>query len=185
MTLQDASRFSVFLAAILLLAGTGTDAQAQTNSSPLLSGPVENMSARRKIQPLPVAQFNPETASPDATPAERPMRPFSGWVGPGGCKFVYDGQMWGRVQDGRISGMAAEGHNFDWVLAPDESFSGQLRLKAHPDTGAMIMQFIEGRVDGDRLVMDIRFGVPGDAETNCQAEDVTLALGGTGDPATR
>ena len=89
------------------------------------------------------------------------------------------------VEVARRSGMAAEGHNFDWVLAPDESFSGQLRLKAHPDTGAMIMQFIEGRVDGDRLVMDIRFGVPGDAETNCQAEDVTLALGGTGDPTTR
>lgn len=185
MTLQDASRFSVFLASIFLLAGAGTDVRAQTDSSPLLSGPVENMSARRKIQPLPDAQINPETASPDATPAERPMRPFSGWVGPGGCKFVYDGQMWGRVQDGRISGMAAEGHNFDWVLAPDGSFSGQLRLKAHPDTGAMIVQFIEGRVEDDRLVMDIRFGVPGDPETNCQAEGVTLALGGTGGPAPR
>lgn len=113
MTLQDAARFSVFLASIFLLAGAGTDVRAKTDSSPLLSGPVENMSARRKIQPLPDAQINPETASPDATPAERPMHPFSCWVGPGGCKFLYDGQMWSRVQDGRISGMAAEGHNFD------------------------------------------------------------------------
>lgn len=185
MTLQDVSRFWVVLAGVFLIGAPGHGVSAQTGSSPLLSGPVENMSERRRIQPLPDAQISPETASPDATPAERPMRPFSGWVGPGGCKFVYDGQMWGRVQDGRISGMAAEGHNFDWVLDPDDSFSGQLRLKAHPDTGAMIMQFIEGRVDGDRVVMDIRFGVPGDADTNCQAEGVTLALGGRGDPATR
>jgi len=81
--------------------------------------------------------------------------------------------------------MAAEGHNFDWDLGADDSFAGELRLKAHPDTGAMIMQFIKGRVDHNRIIMDIRFGVPGDPETNCQANDVTLALGGTSDPATR
>jgi hypothetical protein len=185
MTLQDMSRLWLVLTGVVLLVVSGHSALAQTGSSPLLSGPVENMSERRRIQPLPHAQISPETASPDATPAERPMRPFSGWVGPGGCKFVYDGQMWGRVQDGRISGMAAEGHNFDWVLGADKRFAGELRLKSHSDTGAMIMQFIEGRVDRDRIVMDIRFGVPGAPETNCQATGVTLALGGTGDPATR
>lgn len=179
MTLQNTSRFCGFVIGLFLLATTGSAATAQTNSSPLLSGPVENMSARRKVQPLPDAQISPETALPSATPAERPMRPFSGWIGPGGCKFVYDGQMWGRVQDGRISGMAAEGHNFDWVLDEGRTFAGKLQLKAHPETGAMIMQTIRGRIDGDRLVMDIAFGVPGDPETHCQAEDVTLVLGGT------
>ena len=178
MTLPKASRFSGIAAVFLWFTALYSPAHAQTSSSPLLSGSVENMSERRKIQPLPDAQISPETAAPDATPAERPMRPFSGWVGPGGCKFVYDGQMWGRVQDGRISGMAAEGHNFDWVLGTGDTFAGKLRLMAHPETGAMIMQTIRGRIDGDRLVMDIAFGVPGDPDTRCQAENVTLSLGG-------
>lgn len=179
MTLQKASRFSAIAAGIMGFMALNIPVSAQVTSSPLLSGPVENMSERRRIQPLPDAQIDPATASPDATPAERPMRPFSGWVGPGGCKFVYDGQMWGRVQDGRISGMAAEGHNFDWVLGDGDTFAGELNLMAHPESGAMIMQTISGRIDGNRLVMDIAFGVPGDPETDCQAEDVTLALGGS------
>ena len=179
MTLQKVSRFLAIASGILGFAALGNPAQAQTESSPLLSGPVENMSELRKRLPLPSAQIDSVTASPNATPAERPMRPFSGWVGPGGCKFVYDGQMWGRVQDGRISGMAVEGHNFDWVLGAGDTFAGELRLKNHPESGAMIMQTISGRIDGNRLIMDIAFGVPGDPETNCQAENVTLALGGT------
>lgn len=180
MTLPKVSRFSGIAAVFLGFSALCGTTQAQTTSSPLLSGPVENMSDLRKRLPLPSAQIDPATAAPDATPAERPMRPFSGWVGPGGCKFVYDGQMWGRVQDGRISGMAAEGHNFDWVLGDGDTFAGELRLKAHPDSGAMIMQTIRGRIDGDRLVMDIAFGVPGDPDTRCQAENVTLSLGGAG-----
>ena len=179
MTLQAASRFSLIPLSATLLALLGIPTMAQTTSSPLLSGPVENMGERRRQQPLPSAQINPATAASDATPAERPMRPFSGWVGPGGCMFTYDGQMWGRVQDGRISGMAAEGHDFDWVLGEDNSFSGELQLMAHPESGAMITQNYRGRIDGNQVIMDITFGVPGVPDTNCQAQNVTLDLGGT------
>ncbi|MBS28364.1 MAG: hypothetical protein CL566_05470 [Alphaproteobacteria bacterium] len=165
------------LSAAFMLSGIAAS-HGQEKTSPILTGPIQDMGELRKLQPLPSAQIDPETAAPDATPAERPMRPFSGWVGPGGCTYVYDGQMWGRVQDNRISGMAAEGHNFDFPLADDGSFAGRLPLKRHEETGAEILQTITGQIDGNRLVMDIEFGAPSHPDTFCMAEGVTLPLGG-------
>ena len=53
---------------------------------------------------------------PGATPAERPSRPFAGWLAVTGCEFPVDGYFSGRVQDGAISGMAAEGRDFNWRI---------------------------------------------------------------------
>lgn len=143
----------------------------------MLSGPVEDMGANRKIMPLPTMQIDAATASPDATPAERPLRPFSGWVGPRGCHFPFDGSFLGRIQDGRISGMAGEGANFDWPIAEDGSFGGQLPLKRH-ESGDQIFQWIAGRIDGDHLSIDVEYGAPDRPDTFCRDSGISLRIGG-------
>ena len=163
------------LAALVSLAGAGAHAQ-DSDAAQSLIGPVEGMGEQRKIMPLPKMQIDPKTASPDATPAERPLRPFSGWVGPRGCGFVYDGLFLGRLQDGRISGMAGEGVNFDWPISDDGRFGGRLPLKKL-ETGAQVFQWIDGRVDGDRLVIDVEYGVIGEPDTFCHGSDIVLPVG--------
>lgn len=153
------------------------DKQAKPEPQGVLSGPVEGMGKNRQIMPLPKMQIDPATASPDATPAERPLRPFSGWVGPRGCKFPFDGNFLGRVQDGRISGMAGEGANFDWPLADDGTFGGRLPLKRH-ESGAQIFQWIAGRIEGSEISIDVEYGVPDQPDTFCRGEGITLKVGG-------
>ena len=161
------------------LVGGGLPALAQKEEPQgVLSGPVEGMGEHRKIMPLPKMQIDPATASPDATPAERPLRPFSGWVGPRGCTFPFDGSFLGRVQDGRISGMAGEGANFDWPIAADGTFGGQLPLKRHEETGAQIYQWIAGRIEGSELSIDVEYGVPDQPDTFCRGSGITLKIGG-------
>ena len=165
-----------------LVAGGGLPANAEKTDPPkepqgVLSGPVEGMGKNRKIMPLPKMQIDPATASPDATPAERPLRPFSGWVGPRGCTFPFDGSFLGRLQDGRISGMAAEGTNFDWPIGSDGTFGGRLPLKQH-ESGAQIFQWIAGRIEGDRLEIDVEYGVPDRPDTFCRGRGITLRIGG-------
>ncbi|MEP4379928.1 MAG: hypothetical protein ABJ215_12340 [Alphaproteobacteria bacterium] len=143
----------------------------------ILSGPVEGMSEQRKIMPLPTRQIDPASAGKDSTPAERPLRPFSGWVGARGCTFPFDGLFLGRLQDGRISGMAGEGVNFDWSIADDGSFGGRLPLRKL-DSGAQAYQWLSGRIEDDRLVIDVEYGVPGRPETFCEASGITLPVGG-------
>ena len=144
-----------FLVASLLLVGSVIPAVSQDKEPQgVLSGPVEGMGENRKIMPLPKVQVDPANAGPNATPAERPLRPFSGWVGPRGCRFPFEGTFLGRVQEGRISGMAAEGANFDWPIAEDGTFGGQLPLKQH-ESGDQIFQWIAGRIEGDRLSIDV------------------------------
>lgn len=143
----------------------------------VLSGPVEGMGKNRKIMPLPKTQIDPANARPNATPAERPLRPFSGWVGARGCRFPFDGTFLGRIQDGRISGMAAEGANFDWPIAEDGTFGGQLPLRQH-ESGNQIFQWIAGRVEGDRLLIDVEYGAPERPDTFCRGSGINLKIGG-------
>ena len=169
------------LVSVLVLGG-GLSAIAAEKEPPqepqgVLSGPVEGMDENRKIMPLPKMQIDPATASPDATPAERPLRPFSGWVGPRGCSFPFDGSFLGRLQDGHISGMAGEGANFDWIIAEDGTFGGRLPLKQH-ESGAQIFQWIAGRVVGSELSIDVEYGVPDRPDTFCSGEGITLKVGG-------
>lgn len=167
-----------FLVASLLFVGSVIPAVAQEKEPQgVLSGPVEGMGENRKITPLPKVQVDPANASPDATPAERPSRPFSGWVGPRGCRFPFEGTFLGRVQDGRISGMAAEGANFDWPIAEDGTFGGQLPLKQH-ESGDQIFQWIAGRIEGDRLSIDVEYGAPDRPDTFCRSSGITLKIGG-------
>ena len=167
-----------FLVASLLLVGSVIPAVSQDKEPQgVLSGPVEGMGENRKIMPLPKVQVDPANASPDATPAERPLRPFSGWVGPRGCRFPFEGTFLGRVQDGRISGMAAEGANFDWPIAEDGTFGGQLPLKQH-ESGDQIFQWIAGRVEGDLLSIDVEYGAPDRPDTFCSRRGITLKIGG-------
>jgi hypothetical protein len=112
-----------------------------------------------------------------ATPAEGPLRPFAGWLAVTGCKFRVDGSFIGRVQDGNISGRAAEGTDFNWPIAPDGSFEGAVKLGA-TDSGEPVFQRVRGRVERDRLVVDVEFGVPGKPETVCRGVGQTLKLGG-------
>ena len=167
-----------YIGASILLAGT-VFATAADEKEPqgVLSGPVEGMGKNRKIMPLPKLQVDSKNASPDATPAERPLRPFSGWVGPRGCRFPFDGSFLGRVQDGRISGMAAEGANFDWPIAEDGTFGGQLPLKQH-ESGDQMFQWITGRLEDDRLSIDVEYGAPDRPETFCRGTGITLKIGG-------
>jgi len=161
----------------------GSDSPARAAPAPsedlqgVLSGPVEGMGKNRQIMPLPKMQIDPATASPDATPAERPLRPFSGWVGPRGCAFPFDGNFLGRVQDGRISGMAGEGANFDWPVAADRSFGGRLPLK-QDETGAQIYQWISGRIAGSEMSIDVEYGIPDRPDTFCRGEGIKLKVGG-------
>lgn len=169
------------LAAVLVL-GNALPAAGEKIEPPqepqgVLSGPVEGMGENRKIMPLPKMQIDPATASPDATPAERPMRPFSGWVGPRGCSFPFDGSFLGRLQDGHISGMAGEGANFDWPIADDGTFGGRLPLKQH-ETGAQIFQWITGRIEGDELSIDVEYGAPDLPDSFCRDSGITLKVGG-------
>jgi hypothetical protein len=167
-----------FLVASLLLVGSAIPVSAeQKPPQGVLSGPVEGMGENRKIMPLPKMQIDPSSASPDATPAERPSRPFSGWVGPRGCDFPFDGSFLGRVQDGRISGMAAEGANFDWPVAEDGTFGGQLPLKQH-ESGDQIFQWIAGRVEADHLSIDVEYGAPDRPDTFCRSSGISLKIGG-------
>lgn len=170
------------LLALALVLGGALPAAGEKNAPPVepqgvLSGPVEGMGENRKIMPLPKMQIDPATASPDATPAERPLRPFSGWAGPRGCTFPFDGSFLGRLQDGRISGMAGEGANFDWPIGADGTFGGRLPLKQH-ESGAQIFQWIAGRVDGDELSIDVEYSVPDRPDTFCRGAGIILKVGG-------
>ena len=169
---------AVALATLLVFGGALPTIAQDGEPQGVLSGPVEGMGKNRKIMPLPKVQVDPATASPDATPAERPLRPFSGWVGPRGCRFPFDGSFLGRVQDGRISGMAGEGANFDWPIAADGTFGGRLPLKRHEETGAQIFQWIAGRIDGSQLLIDVEYGVPDQPDTFCRGRGITLEIGG-------
>lgn len=142
----------------------------------VLSGPVEGMGENRKMMPLPNAQVDPAHARRNATPAERPLRPFSGWLGARGCKFTYDARFLGRVQDGRISGMAGEGVNFDWPIKDDGSFGGRLPLKKL-ETGDQAYQWITGVIVGDRLIVDVAYGVDDKPDTYCRRTGIALDLG--------
>lgn len=144
----------------------------------MLQGPVVPMGERRQQMPLPKAQIDPNNIRPGATPAERPMRPFSGWIGARGCRFPFAATFLGRVQEGRVSGMAAEGANFDWQLNEDGSFGGRLPLKRHDESGDQIYQWITGRLDGNQLLLFVEYGVPGRPATYCRSADITLKLGG-------
>jgi hypothetical protein len=185
-TIARTSRYRRALAAGLLvsvlvigstLPATAQDKQTKQEPQGVLSGPVEGMGKNRQIMPLPKMQIDPATASPDATPAERPSRPFSGWVGPRGCTFPFYGSFLGRLQDGRISGMAAEGANFDWPVADDGTFGGRLPLRRH-ESGTQIFQWIAGRVVGSELSIDVEYGVPDQPGTFCHGEGITLKVGG-------
>ncbi|MDE0780561.1 MAG: hypothetical protein OSB67_07390 [Alphaproteobacteria bacterium] len=50
---------------------------------------------------------------------------------------------------------------------------------AHQRIGAMITKKYRGLIDGNRIIMDIVFGVPRIPDTNYQDENVALNLGGT------
>lgn len=127
--------------------------------------------------PTPRNDAQLDASRPGATPAERPLRPFAGWLAVTGCKFRVDGSFIGRVQDGTISGMAAEGTNFNWPIAPDGSFSGEIALSANAD-GNRVLQRVDGRVDGELLVVDVAFDVPARPQDSCRAAGQTLKLGG-------
>lgn len=139
----------------------------------ILSGGV----AQAVDPPTPRNDAQLDGARPGATPAERPLRPFAGWLSVTGCQFRVDGSFIGRVQEGTISGMAAEGSNFSWSIGDDGRFSGQIRLSANAD-GDRIHQWVEGRVEADHLVVDVVFGVPGQPLSECQGKGLTLKLGG-------
>ncbi|MBO6782134.1 MAG: hypothetical protein JJ899_02510 [Alphaproteobacteria bacterium] len=174
---MDLTRCSITLLAGLYLFWTSAPLTADdAQPGGVLSGPVEGMSERRKQLPLPSAQIDPATASPEATPAERPMRPFSGWVDARGCDFQFDGLFLGRLQDGRISGMAGEGVNFDWEVAADGRFGGRLPLKRLA-SGEQAFQWLSGRVEADRLVLDVEYGVPDRPDLTCSRNGIELVLG--------
>jgi hypothetical protein len=129
------------------------------------------------VPPVPRNDAQLDGTRPGAAPAERPLRPFAGWLAVTGCRYTVDGSFIGRVQDDRISGMAAEGSNFNWPIATDGGFGGQIRLNARTDDGR-VHQWVRGRIAGDRLVVDVEFGVPGKPDSFCRASDQTLMLGG-------
>ncbi|MEK9660288.1 MAG: hypothetical protein VW644_00870 [Alphaproteobacteria bacterium] len=127
--------------------------------------------------PTPRNDAQLDGTRPGATPAERPLRPFAGWLAVTGCKFRVDGSFIGRVQEGSISGMAAEGTNFNWPIATDGSFSGEIVLSANA-AGDRVTQRVAGRVEGGTLIVDVVFDVPGKPQHACSAVDQTLKLGG-------
>lgn len=127
--------------------------------------------------PTPRNDAQLDGSRPGATPAERPLKPFAGWLAVTGCKFRIDGSFIGRVQDGTISGMAAEGSNFNWPIAPDGSFAGEILLSATAE-GDRVLQRIAGRVESGQLVVDVAFDLPGRPGSGCRADGLMLKLGG-------
>jgi len=139
------------------------------------AGPVVAVDAAEPPVPRNDAQL--DGARPGTTPAERPLRPFADWLVVKGCKFPVDGSFIGRVQDGNISGMAAEGSNFSWPIAADGSFEGSIMLNANKD-GDRIRQKVRGRIEHGRLVVDVEFDILGKPASVCRGVRQTLKLGG-------
>ncbi len=127
--------------------------------------------------PVPRNDAQLDGMRPGATPAERPLRPFAGWLTVTGCRFRVDGSFIGRVQDGWISGMAAGGANFSWPIGADGSFEGKIALGGNTD-GDRVHQSVKGHVERDRLIMDVEFGVPGKPDSYCRGVGQELKLGG-------
>lgn len=93
---------------------------------------------------------------------------FSGELTPEGCEdsgrpLIFSGQIAG----GRVSGRAMRGQTFDWGLTSDGRFGGELFLRKHRRGDKM--QSYQGRISGDRVIVDAEFGVPGHAQTFCTA----------------
>lgn len=114
---------------------------------------------------------------PGATPAERPLRPFAGWLAARGCTLDIDMSFIGRVQEGTVSGMAADGTNFSFAIDGDGVFGGEITIGRDAD-GAAIFERVSGRVETDRLVIDVEYGVAGKPAKLCRGDDITLKLGG-------
>ncbi|GAB4184386.1 MAG: hypothetical protein OHK0024_24560 [Thalassobaculales bacterium] len=73
----------------------------------------------------------------------------------------------GTVANGRISGRAARGRPFDWPVAADGSFGGEMELRQH--ARGMKIQRYRGRVVDGHVEVEVYFGVPGQPRTECTA----------------
>ena len=130
-----------------------------------------------KGKTLTTFQIDRENPAINATPAERPQKTFSGRVNPQNCPFVFNEYFLGRVQDGHINGMAGEGVDYDWPININGTFGGKLPLKKDQN-GKFIFQWITGRIDGNILLMDIKYILPNKGGTLCEQNGIKFFLGG-------
>ena len=123
---------------------------------------------------LQIDRLNP---SNNATPAERPQQTFSGKVEQNTCPFRFNAYFLGRIQDGRISGMAGEGANFNWAISDDGRFKGVLPLKKSA-TGIQIYQSINGKLTDKKVSINIQYGTSSRPNLYCMSKINNLFVGG-------
>ena len=102
-------------------------------------------------------------AAPSAA-ADGP-RKFRGEITPSGCADRNVTPFKGIIANGRVKGVAARKREFDWPVSADGTFGGELSLRSH--RLGENMQIYKARIEGDRLIVDVNFGVPGIPETQC------------------
>ena len=64
-----------------------------------------------------------------------------------------------------------------YPIAEDGTFGGRLPLKPH-DSGDQMFQWIAGRIEGDRLIIDVEYGAPDRPESFCRGSGIDLKIGG-------
>jgi hypothetical protein len=75
----------------------------------------------------------------------------------------------GKITGGRVIGMAPKGQKFDWELADDGTFGGELFLRKHR-SGNDKMQWYKGKVEQGRVTFKAEYGVVGLDDSFCYAK---------------
>lgn len=74
----------------------------------------------------------------------------------------------GAIKAGRIVGRTGRGKAFDWPVAADGSFGGEMELRPHK-LGMKIQRY-SGRVADGFVTVEAYYGVPGHPPTECRAK---------------
>jgi len=93
---------------------------------------------------------------------------FSGELTPDGCRPGPPYMISGNIKDGRVKLVVMKGKSLDVIISKDGEFEGEAFLRPHKRGDKM--QSYEGKVRGDKVIINATFGVPGYSQTECTAE---------------
>lgn len=95
---------------------------------------------------------------------------FGGSLNPDGCNRPMNYGISGQIGGGRITGKAMRGADFNWRIGSDGRFGGEMLLRRQSRNN--IVQAYQGRIDGDRVIIDAFYGVKGVSLGSCTAHGV-------------
>gem|GEM_PF-2617559 len=114
-----------------------------------------------------VAAVSPPAAADEVTGAFNPETgEFGGVVRQVGCRTNDALQISGQVKDGRVTG-ADNVSAFDMPIESDGSFGPQKDFLRKHSSGDDKFRWISGRLDGERLIIDVEYGSPGHGASFC------------------